>query len=65
LTTYFYRSPILPRTLNEFQTPGLEIFPRERLARIIGVSLEEVKSKPTGTWYEIDGDRLLQSGQLE
>ncbi len=66
-TAYYYRSSVLSRTLGEFknQAPELEIFPRQRLAEITGLSLEEIRSMPDGTWYKIDENRLLGSGRLE
>ena len=68
-TAYFYESPVLPGTLREFRDLAgqgeLKIFPRLRLAEITRIPLEDILSAPDGTWYKIDGGRLLESGQLE
>ena len=64
---WFYELPVLPRTLKEFEERSgrseLPIFPRERLAEIVGISFQDIKSMPNGTWYKIRRDRTYR-GQL-
>jgi hypothetical protein len=68
-TAYFYESPVLPRTLEEFKDQTsqgkLETFPRDRLTGITGLHFKEIRSKPSGTWYLMYGNLLLESGRLD